>query len=218
MQVKRQGSRSILRMLMTNQYCSFGRRVALILGILLVTSPGVVLAESVVSVTPPATEVAAPASGGVAMMSIVGPAGVVEQLQAIHRLGQSVSKESLAGLVSALDSSYPLARRKASSTLLESIKLVEPEEKRWLVVALADALRNSDVMVRKNIVRLMAVAGVPEANQALRQFFQHSDKPSQLTAVEALSSSQGPYRQALGLVTQISPYEEVRQAASAELK
>lgn len=175
---------------------------------------GISLSAYAESTTVPQRVITMPGDG-YSMVGWVNTASIVEQLQTIRRLSQSASQEAISGLVTALNSPFPLARRKASRCLLEKVRVAQPNEKICLVKELKPALTNSDPVVQRNIVRLMAEANLPESQQSLRQFFQQSDKEAQLSAVHALEQDQ-QYK-ALNLARQLSPYGEVRQAAAIRL-
>jgi HEAT repeat protein len=159
-----------------------------------------------------------PQTDGYTMMSWLNSLSIVEQLQTIHRLGQSTSPDALMGLVSALNSPYPLARRKASRSLLEKARASAEEDQKLLAVNLNEAMESGDPIVQKNIVRLMAEMKIPEAQDVLRHFFTGAGKDAQLSAVDALSQDDYRRQDTLSLITRFSPYNEVRQAAANTLK
>lgn len=168
-----------------------------------------------------ATAVAIPGSAkvdGFSMMNWFSSLGIVEQLQTIHRLGQSSSSYAISGLISALDSPFPLARRKASHSLVEKIRLASVEEKKEVAKKLSPTIENSDPIVQKDIVKLVANMNIPESRVLLQSFFQKSTKEEQLTAIEALSQTSHSYPDVLAIVIQSSPYGEVKRAASGKLK
>ncbi len=181
---------------------------------LLVASFGVLpaaQAEMLVSSHTPTPVVAS--TEGYAMVGWLTSLGIVEQVQMIHRLGQSTSPAAIKDLITALSSQFPLARRKASRSLLEKAGQVDGEDRLMLAMAVKPALNSQDPVVQRNIVRLMADIHTPESEQSLQQFFKGSDKEAQLNAVDALLDHKETHRSTLELVKQVTPYSEVRQAA-----
>lgn len=144
---------------------------------------------------------------------------IVEQVQTVHRLSKSSSQDAVQGLVTALNSPYELARRKASRSLLEKVRNAEGEDKRFIVLSVAPSLENTDPVVQGNLVRLMLESNTPEASSSLNQFFKDSQKPAQINAVNALSQeSSSVQKHLISIINQASPYSEVRQAAADNLR
>lgn len=139
---------------------------------------------------------------------------IVEQLQSIHRLAQSSAPEAWQGLVNALGSQYPLARRKAARGLLDRVPVTPAPEQRRLVTSIQKELNNADPMVQKTLIRVVAQTQVPESQGVLRQFFAGPNHTAQLNAVEALATERPDL---LRLVAQASPYADVRKAAETRL-
>src|SRR5271156_5532157 len=104
------------------------------------------------SQTMSAVDSAAPPQG-YSMLGWLNAMSIVEQLQVIHRYAQSTSPTAISGLISALDSTYPLARRKASRSLLEKAQSADPEQKQFMAKKLGPSLANTDPVVEKNMVR-----------------------------------------------------------------
>lgn len=190
-----------------------GIALSLVIGLAM---PGVAFAESLAVNTPAVSQVQV--VDGYSMMNWLGSLGIVEQLQTIHRLSQSASPDAIQGLIAALNSPFPLARRKASRSLLERSRMAEPDEQRAIVEQLNPSLETKDPIVQKNIVRLIADLKIPEAHDMLRRFFQGADKQAQLNAVDALSQDTSINRDTLSRLTQASPYTEVRQASVLHLE
>lgn len=156
----------------------------------------------------------APASLASPSVYWVAVPSIVEQLQSIHRLAQSASPAAWQGLVSALGSQYPLARRKAARGLLDRVAETPAPEQRQLVTSIQHELNNPDPLVQKTLIRVVAQTQVPESQGVLRQFFAGPNHTGQLNAVEALASERP---ELLRVVAQSSPYADVRKAAESRL-
>jgi hypothetical protein len=151
---------------------------------------------------------------GYNMVGWVDTLGIVEQLQNIHRLSQSTEPSAVSGLVSALHSSFPLARRKASRGLLEKAMTAPVSNQQQMLAVLSPSsgnLDHTDPVVQKNLIRALASLSLPEATATLRQFFQQSSITAQLNGVEALAQT---HRERLGIVAAATPYPQVRQAVN----
>lgn len=196
---------------MSHKSLSVVLSLSLLLGTVL---PLPVQAETVAANPPSVTA----ASDGYAMMNWLGSLSIVEQLQTIHRLGENASPQALYGLITALQSPFPLARRKAARSLLDRALSGEREEKHLLAQELLPTMGKNDPIVQKNIIRILARLNMPESQETLRQFFRQSDKETQLNAVEALVPESEQHQNALQLINQVSPYTEVRQAATHTLE
>lgn len=155
---------------------------------------------------------------GFSMMGWLNSQGIVEQLQTIHRFSRSTSPSAIMGLVSALNSPFPLARRKASHSLVIKAKSVPEDERKALAETLQPALESADPVVQKNLIRLMADMDVPESQASLQQFFRDSSRQEQLDAIDALSQGSEAHEDALKMAIKLSPYPEVRQIAEGKLK
>jgi hypothetical protein len=151
---------------------------------------------------------------GYSMLAWLNAMTIVEQLQVIHRYAQSTSPTAISGLMSALDSTYPLARRKASRSLLEMAQSADPAQKQLMAKKLGPSLANTDPVVQKNMVRLMADLRIPEAQNTLKHFFVAADMKAQLTAVDALKECP---KNLLLMAKQATPYTEVREAIAESL-
>lgn len=108
-------------------------------------------------------------AAGFTLMSVTTPsASVVEQMQTICRTRESDSMAALQNLVINLRSPHQLVRRKASTTLLEKVKTLTPDESHFLTEAVQSALDVADPVVQKNLARLLSALGTPGAHQALK--------------------------------------------------
>ncbi len=176
-----------------------------------------VLAETVAANPVASPDAAHESVDGFNMLGWVGSMGIVEQLQTIHRFSQSNSPVAIQALITALNSPFALARRKASRSLLEKARRATADEKIRLADALKQYLENSDPVVQRNIVRLMVDLNIPESVQNLKAFFKNSDKPLQMRAVDAMVDEQN-HQNALKMVEQNTPYPEIRQEAVNSLQ
>lgn len=183
---------------------------SLLLGLVLATGSLHVWAEDTASTTE------ADSSANVSMLGWANSMGIVEQLQAIHRISQNSSTQAFQSLMSALDSPFQLARRKASRSLLEKSHKASPEDRLMLVNLLKTDLKDTDPVVQKNLIRTMADLNIPEAREALKSFFTSAPVKQQLDAVDALSLDADAA--SLNLAKQYSAFPEIRDAAGNTLK
>lgn len=158
------------------------------------------------------------ASPQTAMLGWVNSMSIVEQLQTIHRIEHQPSRDSMMMLVDALQSPYPLARRKASRTLLDAVSHMDGSTQTLLLNQLGQAMYSTDPVVQKNMVRMVADLNVPEAQTFLKAFFSGSDKQLQINGVEALLFDAASHMPALELAKQTSPFDEVRRTVAERIE
>ncbi len=159
----------------------------------------------------------APQEHGFSMLSWVHSTSIVEQLQTIHRYSQANSPEALMGLISALNSPYQLARRKAARSLMEKGAEAEALTREGMIEQIAPALTSKDQFVSKSILKLLVQLDVPDSRQAIKQFFQQADKDAQMDIIEVLAETPALEKKVVPL-TQYSTYPEVRQIALEKVK
>ena len=99
----------------------------------------------------------------------------VEQLQAVHKLSQTKSPETFQGLIDVLQSSSPLARRKAAKALLDEWPIVSQASKSqrlagtW-VEQLKPFMKDTDWVVQKTVVRLLTIMNSGASKAAVQSF------------------------------------------------
>lgn len=146
---------------------------------------GLALVTAAVMTTPCLAATPTDSSDGFMMMTINTACGKqnpaklapnpVEQLQAVHKLSQNKSPETFQGLIEVLQSSSPLARRKAAKALLDEWPVIAQATKsqqrasNW-VEQLKPFMKDTDWVVQKTVVRLLALMHAGNAKAAVATF------------------------------------------------